>query len=91
MKRLVSWFMRLLGRRTCEDVTALLHDYYEHTLDPEVACIVERHFQNCPDCEGFSGTYRALILLTGELACDDIPEEVQRRVYEALEERLRAR
>lgn len=83
----MAFGMRLMGKRTCEDIVAALHDYYEGTLDPKTAAIIERHFRNCPDCEGFSATYEALIHLTGELVCEDIPEEVQRRVRAALEER----
>jgi predicted anti-sigma-YlaC factor YlaD len=91
MKRLMARLMRLLGKRTCEDVVAVLHDYYEGMLDPETAAVIERHFQGCPDCKGFFETYRALVQMTGELACEDVPDEVQRRVREALEERYRGR
>jgi len=87
MKRLVSWLMHLFGRRTCREIVELLHDYYEDCLDPKVAAIVERHFRDCPDCDAFSRTYRAVIELTSDLACEDIPDEVQRRLHQALEER----
>lgn len=87
MRRFVVWVIHLFGRWTCEDVVTTLHDYYEHTLDPEMTKIVEQHLRDCPDCDAFAESYETLIQLTGELACDDIPEEVQRRVHEALEER----
>jgi predicted anti-sigma-YlaC factor YlaD len=69
----------------------VLHDYFEGTLDPEMRALVERHFQDCPDCEAFSDTYEVLMQLTGELACDDIPDEVQRRVQKAIQEHAHAR
>jgi predicted anti-sigma-YlaC factor YlaD len=87
VKRVISAMMRLLDRRSCEDVVAVLHDYFEGTLDSRVAKTIEKHFRDCPDCEAFSETYATLIQLTGELACEDIPDEVRRRVHLALEER----
>lgn len=90
MKRLVAWMMRGFGKRTCEDVVAVLHDYFDGTLDPKTADSIKRHFRDCPDCEAFSDTYETLIQLTGELAGEDVPEEVQRRVHAALEERIQA-
>ncbi len=87
MRRIVALVMRLFARRTCEDVVAVLQDYFDGSLDPELEAVIEEHLRDCPDCEGFSETYEALIALTGGLACDDIPDEVQRRVHAALEER----
>jgi len=89
MRRLMSRLMRLIGKRTCEDVVATLNDYFDHSLDPETADIIERHLQNCPDCEAFAASYEMLVQLAGELVCEDIPEEVQDRVMHALEERAR--
>lgn len=86
MRRLVARLMRLIGRRTCEDVVATLHDYFEGSLDPQVAAAIERHFQGCPDCRAFSRTYKEVVQLTGELGCDDIPDEVRQRVRAALRE-----
>jgi predicted anti-sigma-YlaC factor YlaD len=83
----MSFLMRLMGRRTCEDVVAVLHDYFDGTLDPKLATAIELHFRDCPDCRTFSKTYGETIRLTGELATDDIPEEVRNRVRDALRER----
>jgi anti-sigma factor RsiW len=90
MKRVVALAMRLMGKRTCEGVTAVLHDYFEGRLDPRLAAILERHFQGCKDCAAFARTYNEVIKLTGEVQCDDVPEEVQRRVRAALREHAAA-
>jgi anti-sigma factor RsiW len=90
MKRVMSLVMRLMGKRTCEDVTAVLHHYFEGTLDPQLAAIIERHFQGCKDCAAFARTYNEVIKLTGEVQCNDVPEEVQLRVREALREHAAA-
>jgi predicted anti-sigma-YlaC factor YlaD len=84
----MSFLMRLMGRRTCEDVVAVLQDYFDRTLDPKLAAAIERHFRDCPDCRAFSKTYRETVRLTGELASDDIPGEVRNRVRAALRERI---
>lgn len=86
MKWIVALMMRLMRKRTCEEVVSVLHDYFEGTLDPQLAAIVERHFQGCKDCAAFARTYNEVIKLTGELRCEDVPEEVQLRVREALRE-----
>lgn len=87
MRRIMARLMRMMGRRTCEDVVAVLHDYFEGSLDPKLAAAIERHFQGCPDCSAFSKTYKEVVQLTGELASDDIPDEVRQRVRAALRER----
>jgi anti-sigma factor (TIGR02949 family) len=87
MQRLMAYVMRLTGRRTCQDVVAVLHDYLDGSLDAQQANAIERHFQGCPDCDAFVRTYREVVRLTGELASDDIPEEVRQRVRAALRAR----
>jgi anti-sigma factor RsiW len=90
MKRVMGRMMRVLGKRSCEDVVAVLHDYFDGLLEPRLAAIITRHLQNCPECEAFARTYGEVIKLTGELDVDDIPEEVQLRVRRALQERCAA-
>lgn len=88
MKHVMSRMMRVLGKRSCEDVVAVLHDYFEGLLEPKLAAIIERHLRNCPDCEAFARTYGTVITLTGELPVEEIPEEVRLRVRRALRERF---
>jgi len=89
MRRMISFLMRLMGRRTCEDVVKTLQDYFDGTLDPKLAAAIERHFRDCPDCRAFSKTYEDVIRATRELDCDDIPDEVRDRVRDALREAVR--
>lgn len=88
MKWIVARMMRLMRKRTCEEVVSVLQEYFEGSLDPELAAIIERHFRHCPDCMAFSRTYAEVIKLTGELLCDEIPEEVRLRVQQAVRERF---
>ena len=89
MSRTAAFVMRLMGKRSCEDVVSILHDYYEGTLEPKLATILEQHLRDCPNCTAFARTYREVIKLTGELSEDEIPEEVRLRVRRALRERMR--
>jgi anti-sigma factor RsiW len=90
MKQVMGRMMRVLGKRSCEDVVAILHDYFDGLLEPKLAAIITRHLQNCPECEVFARTYGTVIKLTGELQADEIPEEVRLRVRRALRERFAA-
>jgi len=90
MKAVVGRLMRFMGRRTCEDVVAVLQDYFDGRLDPKLEAILTRHLRDCPDCEVFARTYGTVIKLTGELPEEDIPEEVRLRVRRALRERVAA-
>lgn len=90
MKRVMESIMRLVGKRTCEDVVAVLQDYFDGRLEPRLSTLITRHLQGCPDCDAFARSYGATIKLTGELQCEDIPEEVQVRVRQALRERIAA-
>jgi anti-sigma factor RsiW len=83
----MAFLMRLMGRRTCEDVVGVLHDYLEGSLDAKLAAAIERHFHGCKDCQAFSRTYKEVVQLTGELAVDDIPDQVRQRVQAAVRER----
>lgn len=89
MKRAMPFLLRLMGRRTCEDVVGVLQDYFDGTLDPKLAAAIERHFRDCPDCRAFSRAYAEVVRLTGELEADDIPNDVRDRVREALRERAK--
>jgi len=88
VKLVVRALMHLMGKRTCEEVVAVLHDYFDGTLDPRMRAILERHFQDCPDCKAFAAQYREIMKLGRELVRDDIPEEVRVRVGLALRERF---
>ncbi len=87
MKRVVGRLMRMMGKRTCEDVVAVLHDYFEGQLEPRLTAIIGRHLQDCPDCDAFARSYGTVVKLTGELPVDEVPEEVCVRVRQALRER----
>ncbi len=88
MSHVMGRMMRVLGKRSCEDVVAVLQEYFEGSLEPRLAAIIERHLEDCPDCEAFARTYGTVIRLTGELPVEQIPDELRMRVRRALRERF---
>ena len=46
MKRMVRFLVHLMGKRTCEEVAAVLHDYLDGTLDPRMEAILVKHFED---------------------------------------------
>ena len=88
MSHVMGRMMRVLGKRSCEDVVAVLQEYFEGSLEPRLAAIIERHLEDCPDCEAFARTYGTVIKLTGELPVEQIPDELRMRVRRALRERF---
>ena len=88
MSHVMGRMMRVLGKRSCEDVVAVLQDYFEGCLEPKLAAIIERHLEDCPDCEAFARAYGTVIKLTGELPVEQIPDELRVRVRRALRERF---
>lgn len=88
MSHVMGRMMRVLGKRSCEDVVAVLQDYFDGSLEPRLAAIIERHLEDCPDCEAFTRTYGTVIKLTGELPVEQIPDELRMRVRRALRERF---
>ena len=45
---------------------------------------------NCPQCEEFLRSFRVTVAMTGEIRCEDIPEEVSRRLHDFLALRIRS-
>jgi anti-sigma factor RsiW len=74
---------------TCRELIALLADYLEASLSPEVIAQLERHLGDCAPCVAYLNTYRR----TREVAADagrvEMPEEMKARLRAFLLDRLR--
>jgi anti-sigma factor (TIGR02949 family) len=66
---------------TCHQVIALLVDYVDGTLPESTALALQEHLADCPECTAFLQTYEATIRLTRSLRQEEIPPEVQRRLF----------
>ena len=75
--------------RSCKELVDLMADYLEGQLDPEVARDLDQHLADCPPCLNFLKTYRATSRLIREIACEDIPPELEERLQQFLREHLK--
>ncbi len=75
--------------RSCKELVDLLADYLEGQLPPEVASDLDQHLADCPPCLSFLKTYRTTTRLIREVACEDIPPELEDRLLRFFHERLK--
>ena len=74
---------------SCKELVNLMADYLEGQLDPGVARDLDQHLADCPPCLNFLKTYRVTTRLIREIACEDIPPELEERLQKFLRERLK--
>ena len=68
---------------TCHEVVALVSDYLEGELAPDVERRVEEHLSLCDGCARYLDQMRETIRLTGMLTEAQIPDEQKRELLEA--------
>ncbi len=71
---------------TCRELTELLVEYYDGSLDSDIQEVMDRHREICPQCEGFLRTYQATIRLTEGAFRQTLPDTAR----EALETQVLA-
>lgn len=73
---------------TCQQVTALLVEYFTEALAPKTLQALQEHLRICEDCLAFLNTYRATIQTTRTLRYDDMPAALQDRLLSFLRTRM---
>ena len=69
----------------CKDVVENIIEYIDRELDYETLRELEKHLDECPECEAFVKTYRRMLELAGELRKkSSVPPEVRKRLREFL-------
>ncbi len=63
--------------RRCTDIVALLADYVEHQLPPEVHDDLRNHLSKCPRCLAQLQTYQSTVSLLRSIREEDLPEELR--------------
>ena len=76
---------------TCKDAIAVLADYLEAALSPELLAELEEHLSDCAPCRAYLATYRKTKSLAADASRVEMPEEMKTRLREFLLTRLRAR
>jgi len=68
---------------TCHEVVALVSDYLEGELAPDVVRRVEEHLALCDGCSRYLEQMRETIRLTGMLTEAQVPEEQKGALLDA--------
>ena len=76
---------------TCRDAIAILADYLESTLSPELVEKLEEHLRDCAPCRAYLATYRKTKSLAADAGRVEMPEEMKTRLRELLLAQLRER
>jgi anti-sigma factor RsiW len=76
---------------TCKDAIAILADYLESTLSPELVEKLEEHLRDCAPCRAYLATYRKTKSLAADAGRVEMPEEMKTRLREFLLAQLRER
>ena len=63
--------------RRCANVVALLADYLERQLPPDVHSDLERHLARCPRCVTQLKTYESTVSLLRSVTEEDLPAELR--------------
>jgi anti-sigma factor RsiW len=74
---------------TCQEAIALLADYLEGVLSPDLLSQLEDHLSGCPPCRAYLATYRKTRSLAADTSRIEMPEEMKTRLREFLLSRLR--
>ena len=76
---------------TCKDAIAVLADYLESALSPELVEKLEEHLRDCAPCRAYLATYRKTKSLAADAGRVEMPEEMKTRLREFLLAQLRER
>jgi anti-sigma factor RsiW len=76
---------------TCKDAIAIMADYLESALSPELVEKLEEHLRDCAPCRAYLATYRKTKSLAADAGRVEMPEEMKTRLRELLLAQLRER
>ena len=76
---------------TCKDAIAIMADYLESALSPELVEKLEEHLHDCAPCRAYLATYRKTKSLAADAGRVEMPEEMKTRLRELLLAQLRER
>ena len=74
----------------CKDVVENIIGYIEAELDDKTLEELEKHLDECPECQVFVRTYRKMLELTGKLRERTfVTPEIRQRLKELLKSKLK--
>ena len=76
---------------TCKDFLQELNDFLDERLDPKLRTELERHVSECPNCWVLCNTTEKTLQVFKGMEPQQVPAEIQARLLEALERKMRAK
>jgi len=74
----------------CKDVVENIIGYIEAELDDKTLEELERHLDECPECQAFVRTYKKMLELTGKLRERTfVTPDIRQRLKELLKSKLK--
>ncbi len=77
-----------LSTLMCQQMVDLLSEYLSGDLDAQTRTVFETHLHNCRDCHAFLQTFRLTMQATRALRYEDIPSDLQERLYHTLQSKI---
>ncbi len=78
-------------RMTCKDAIAVLADFLDQTLSPDIAEALEAHLRDCEPCRAYLNTYRKTRGLIARAGQAEMPAELKARLRQFLMSHLSKR
>jgi hypothetical protein len=76
------------GEICCKDITRHFGEVLEGDVPPSLQARLQQHLESCEECQEFTKSYLTTIALAKQLANTAMPEGVQDRLINALNQRL---
>jgi Putative zinc-finger len=75
---------------TCKQFLTELNDYLDPSVDPVTKAHLEKHASECPNCFVIVDTTRKTLQVYKGMEPKAIPEDVQKKLWAALERKMAA-
>ncbi|HLE26146.1 MAG TPA: zf-HC2 domain-containing protein [Thermodesulfobacteriota bacterium] len=74
----------------CKDVVENIMEYIDAELDDKTLEELEKHLDECPECQAFVRTYKKMLELTGKLRERTfVTPDIRQRLKELLKSKLK--
>ena len=72
----------------CKHVWDHISDYLDHSLDPEMLALVEKHLEHCELCSAILDSTRNILILTADDRVFELPVAYSERLHARLDAEL---
>lgn len=72
----------------CKHVWDHISDYLDHSLDPEMLALVEKHLEHCEICSAILDSTRNILILTADDRVFELPLTYSERLHARLDAEL---